>query len=150
MRILILACDTVSAHELQDHAPGSFRNVYPSTEGFPRYVGDDRCSIYARRENQTSTKPVGLIPQVPHTFAYKEGTYGIVNEHGVGIGESTCSGIFSAKSVGAGGKALFSIDALSRVALERATSSRVAVQIMGSLAEAYGFHGESDSIEGEW
>eukprot|EP00041_Stephanoeca_diplocostata_P023975 m.599455 g.599455 ORF g.599455 m.599455 type:complete len:590 (-) comp22425_c0_seq5:421-2190(-) len=138
----------ICAVPARNHAPGTYRNVYPSTEGYPRYVGEDRCAIYAQHGNQTATKPVGRIPQVPHTFAYKEGTYGIVNEAGVGIGESTCSGVFSAHAVGDGGKALLSIDELSRVALERATTSRKAVQIMGSLAEAHGFHGESDSFEG--
>ena len=86
--------------------------------------------------------------QVKHTYAYFETTYGIMNEMQVGIGESTCSGIFAARAVNAGGKALLSIDQLSQIAMERAASAREAVSIMGKLAEQYGFYGESASFEG--
>ena len=70
-----------------------------------------------------------------------------VNEHQVAIGESTCSGVFGTKAVGHGGKALLSIDTLSQLAMERATSARAAVALMGRLAEKYGFYGEG-SFEG--
>ena len=62
--------------------------------------------------------PIGHIPQVEHTFGYFEATYGILNEHQVGIGESTCSSVFGAQARGHGGHALFSVDSLSRIALQ--------------------------------
>lgn len=81
------------------------------------------------------------------TYARTEATYGIANEFQVGIGESTCSGIFSALPIGYGGKALLSIDELSRISLERCNTSRCAVQLMGDLATEYGFYGVSVGIE---
>ena len=71
-----------------------------------------------------------------------------MNEHQVGIAESTCSAVFSASPINSGGRALLSINALSQIAMERARTSREAVQIMGSLAEKYGFYGAHDSFEG--
>jgi dipeptidase len=77
-----------------------------------------------------------------------EETYGTINEHQVGIGESTCSGVFSAKALGHGGQALFSVDTLTQLAMERTNSSRAAVELMGRMAEAHGFYGQDDSFEG--
>ena len=65
-----------------------------------------------------------------------------MNEKQVAIGESTCSGVFGAVPLGApNGTAMFSVDELSRVAMERASTAREAVEIMGSLAEKHGFYG---------
>lgn len=63
-------------------------------------------------------------PQVNHTYGLVEGLYGIMNEHQVAIGESTCSGRFWTKPISQGGKALFEISELSSVALERCKTAR--------------------------
>lgn len=70
-----------------------------------------------------------------------------MNERQVGIGESTCSGVFGTSAAAHGGSALLSVDALSQLAMERANSSRAAVLLMGRLAEEYGFYG-AGSFEG--
>lgn len=131
------------------------RPIFISPENYPRYSGRDRQVPEYFPENCQSTTekcealfPIGYIPQVSHTYSYFESTYGIMNEHQVGLAESTCSGVFSTTSVANGGAALFSIDQLSHVAMERASTAREAVTIIGSLAEKYGFYGESDSFEG--
>ncbi len=85
--------------------------------------------------------PMGFIPQVSKTFAYFECTYGVMNEMQLGIGESTCSGVFGADPICQGGRALFSVNELSQVALERCTTAREAILLMGGLAEQYGFYG---------
>ena len=98
----------------QDFPEGSQRPIWASPENYPRYVGYDRKAPQYYPENCEagasacqSFTPLGYIPQVNHTFAYFESTYGILNEKQVGIAESTCSGVFTAKAVGSGGKALF-------------------------------------------
>lgn len=128
----------------RDYPPNAQRPVYFSPENYPRYVGTERGvpEYYPNANYSSSFKPIGYIPQVSHTFAYLEETYGAVNEHQVGIGESTCSGVFGAIPLGApNGTALLSVDALTQIAMERATTARQAIEIMGELAEQYGFYG---------
>jgi dipeptidase len=128
------------------------RPVYFSPENYPRYVGTARgIPEYYPRSSSSSQEPfqpIGYIPQVPHTtttFAYLEQTYGAVNEKQVGIGESTCSGVFGAIPLGApNGTALFSVDELTQLAMERASTAQQAVELMGSLAEQYGFYGAGE------
>ena len=90
------------------------RDIFYDTEDYPRFVGKTRDGVqipaYFPVGNQTAYEPIGSIPQVNHTFKYIEATYGIMNEHQVGISETTCSGV--------------SIDSLSLVSLERCTTSR--------------------------
>eukprot|EP01038_Epipyxis_sp_PR26KG_P004851 gene4851-6799_t len=138
-----------------DYPSGTLRPIYASPENYPRYVGKERnAAIYLPENCQAGNaacvefKPIGYIPQVNHTYSYFEATYAIMNEMQVSMGESTCSSVFVAKSVNAGGKALLSIDQLTQIALERSKTAKEAVQIMGSLGEQYGFYGESDSFEG--
>lgn len=133
----------------QDHKPGSKRAVYNFNGGYPRVVAPDRGPHYQpvteleTGETQPYSAPMGYIPQVEHTYAYFDQDYGVMNEVQLSIGESTCG----AKTVGwplnvPGGKNLFGIAELTKVALERCATARCAVDIMGSLAEEYGFYSE--------
>ena len=90
---------------------------------------------------------MGYIPQVAHTYSYKDGSYGLQNEHQLSIGESTCDARLGLKGVpiAFGGFALFDITALSRIALQRCKTSRCAVELMGALSEKYGFYGGEDN-----
>ena len=136
---------------MDDGGVGSWpaRPVYWSPEDYPRYVGTERGIPEYYPGNQSSSEspfePIGYIRQVPHTFAYLEETYGAVNEYNVGIGESTCSAVFGAIPRGhPNGTAMFSIDELTHVALERSKTARQAIMIMGHLAVQYGFYGAGE------
>lgn len=100
--------------------------------------------------DQDSGKQIGSLLQARHTFAYTYATggYGIMNEHKLAFGESTCSARIVAKSVAHNGTALFSNAELSKIALERCKTARCAVKLMGFLAESEGgFYGESDDVD---
>jgi hypothetical protein len=92
------------------------------------------------------TRPVsgGIVPQVAHTYAYftKVGGYASINEHQVGLAESTCNAVF----FGQREKAVLNIVDLSELGLERANTSRAAVAIMGALAEAHGYYDAGESL----
>ncbi len=137
-----------------DHAPGSTRPVYvdacamgefPEYNSFlyPRYVGTSRGPGY---ENPAlpQTKPIGFIPQVPHTYAYFDGNYGIMNEHQLMFGECT-DGIKKQLPPEPGKRIFYSAD-LARVALERCTTAREAIALIGELIETYGYYGTGETL----
>ncbi|KAJ9464606.1 hypothetical protein DIPPA_58035 [Diplonema papillatum] len=87
-----------------------------------------------------SVRPPG-VPQVNYTYAYHRegGGYAAMNEHQVGMSESTCSAYFTASH----STALLNIVDLSQIGLERATTAREAISVMGELAVEYGFYGDT-------
>lgn len=86
----------------------------------------------------------GSIPQVAHTYAYytKIGGYASTNQFQVGLAESTCVAVFA----GDRSRAVLNIVDLSEIGLERSNSSRQAVQVMGKLAEQYGYYDNGESL----
>ncbi|MBO4852321.1 MAG: hypothetical protein J5477_01665, partial [Schwartzia sp.] len=83
----------------KDHAPGSMRKVYPAAIAWddlpeyncfsnPRLVAPERAAAYDYPDKQ-KTKPLGEIPEVSHTYAYIDSDYGVMNEHGLMLGECT-------------------------------------------------------------
>ena len=85
------------------------------------------------------------IPQVAHTYAYHTEGYAAMNEHQVGLAESTCSGR-KFPSTGLPSTAFMNIVQLGQLALERADTSRMAVQVMGQLAETWGYADAAESL----
>lgn len=87
-------------------------------------------------------KPLGAIPQVPHTY----NVVGNMNEHQVCIGESTWGGF--EELVDTTGNSIIDYGSLIQIALERSKTAREAIQVMTDLVEKYGYasSGESFSI----
>jgi len=131
-----------------DHKEGSRRNVYALRPEYPRYVGNEWGPMYSLENIDTTiypwteSTPIGHTDEVEHTYAYLDAPFPIINEHQVAMGESTCSGKLYAFPRFAGGRALFDMTALTRIALERCKTARCAIVTIGSLAEEHGFYGE--------
>jgi len=125
------------------HPAGARRPVYQASRAYPRLVSHNRAEIYRPRDaSQQLTEPLGSIPEVSETYAFYESGYGLINEHGLGMGETTGNARGASYSVATGGSALFGICELQFVALERCRSAVCAIHTMGDLAERYGFYGE--------
>eukprot|EP00667_Euglena_gracilis_P003975 EG_transcript_3988 len=124
-----------------DHKHGDKRPVYATDKGYPRFVSHDRGPMYAPKAGEKVTKPIGRVPQVKHTYSYYEHNYGLVNEVGLALAESSVS----SRTIGWStnfpyGYNMFDINELSKVALERCATARCAIRTMGALAEKYGFY----------
>ena len=89
-----------------------------------------------------TSKPLGEIPQVPHTY----NVVGNINENQVVIAESTWGGRPELQDTT--GQAIIDYGSLMQIALERSKTAREAIQVMTSLVEKYGYasSGESFSI----
>lgn len=128
---------------------GSVRHLYNWVDGYPRVVAKELSPEYAPVHGQKPSESMGTIPQVPETYAYWDMDYGVQNEKGVSIGESTCT----ARTVGWPATAdkpygynRAGIEDLSKIALERCATARCAVQTMGDIAVKEGFY-SADSGE---
>lgn len=85
--------------------------------------------------DMTSLKLKGTIPQARSTFAYLNTGYPCLNEKQLAMGETTIYGrreLFNPEG-------LFVIEELERIALQRCTTARQAIALIGSLAEQYGY-----------
>jgi dipeptidase len=129
-----------------DYDPGSKRPVYYDYCCFEvstvRYIGASRGPGYDTPG--IKTEPVGYIDQVAHTYAYFDGNYGIINEHQLMFGECTNGAKIELKQEK--GKRIFYSAELSRVALERCTTAREAVKLMGELIDKYGYYGTGETL----
>lgn len=87
-----------------------------------------------------TAKPLGQIPQVPHTYQVT----GFMNENQVAIGETT----FDGRSELVDTTGIVDYGSLMFLALQRSATAREAIQVIAGLVEKYGYasSGESFSI----
>jgi len=139
-------CDPRIAYvPAKDWEPGAMRAVYKFDLLYPRLCCYDRGPTYLPKAGEVPMEPMGYIPQAAHTYAYYDGVYGIMNEHQLNIGECSCGSRVNGKALPEG-EALFDIAELSRVALERCTTAREAIQLMGDLGVEYGYYSGGETL----
>ena len=84
----------------------------------------------------------GEIPEAKSTFAYLNTAYPCINEKQLAIGETTISGRKELKNE----KGLFLIEELQRIALQRCTTARDAIRLIGDLIKEYGYADAGECI----
>ena len=105
------------------------------------YERDTVTAIYDGRMHtqtpQDSTKMYrkGTIPQVRHTYRYLDTAYPCLNEKQLAMGETTIGGRDTLRNR----QGMFTIEELQRIALERCTTAREAIRLMGQLVKQYGY-----------
>lgn len=80
-------------------------------------------------------KEVGIIPSPGKTYAFLNTAYPCLNEKQLGIGETTISGRPELRNP----DGMFLIEELERIALQRCTTAREAIKLMGRLVKEYGY-----------
>jgi len=115
-----------------DWPAGSTRKIYHIDQFFA-YPPDVGLKWEKIRDNFSGLE----IPQPAHTFGYIHGAFGYMNDNQVAIGESTIGA--QKKMENNTPTAKFDITMLTLIAMERATTARDAIKIMGDLAEKYGY-----------
>lgn len=102
---------------------------------------DSKLKIYQGRMHTETPQGMegvsvkGEIPQVAHTFRFLDTCYPCLNEHRLGIGETTIGGRDTLRNR----EGMFMIEELQRVVLQRCTSAREAIRLMGELIKTYGY-----------
>jgi dipeptidase len=122
-----------------DHPEGSVRKIYHINQirTWPPEVGGKWVKYV---EGYTEVD----IPQVPHTYAYQHAVFGHMNEHQLGIAESSIG--CQRKMRNPTPAAVMDITTLTMLAMERCKTAREAIKLMGSMGEKYGY-GFHDSGE---
>ncbi len=126
---------------MTSHTCDSWYRTWMQSVAPKDYPGDTVMSIYSERvhtEYPGSTdgmKELGQIPQVKHTFRFLDTAYPCLNEKQLAIGEATFYGRQELKNP----DGMFTIEELMRLSLERCSTAREAIQLMGELIKKYGY-----------
>lgn len=118
-----------------DHPPGAKRTVR-----FDPNSGSDDPVDRASTDHRNTSE----IDEVPHTYGYLTGSYGIINE--VGLMSSECTDYVRVQPNWDPGRRILYSSELSNIALERCRTSREAVELVGGLIDRYGYYGTGETL----
>lgn len=119
---------------------GNYRTwmeIVPAT----RYDRDTTVAIYNGRmhteypADRTNMKQTGTIPEARSTYQFLNTAYPCLNEKQLGIGETTISGRKEMQNE----QGMFRIEELEKIALQRCSTARQAIRLIGELVAEYGY-----------
>lgn len=119
---------------------GNYRTwmeIVPAT----RYERDTTVAIYNGRmhteypADRTNMELKGTIPEARSTYQFLNTAYPCLNEKQLGIGETTISGRKELQNK----KGMFMIEELEKIALQRCTTAREAIRLIGQLVAEHGY-----------
>jgi len=107
----------------QEHKEGDMHKVYWETMHTHTAWSKDKMILK------------GEIPQVEKTYAYLNTAYPCLNEKQLAIGETTIYGHDTLTNK----NGLFRIEELERIALQRCSTARQAIKLIGEMIKKYGY-----------
>jgi dipeptidase len=161
-----LDCDFRLAITEGGHRDAKSKDVLAYFAEYPHFITEGRSSVWKpesidkdlpqRAAWQTKefmeSRVVGEIPEVEKTYSIVEGLFGIMNDKGVAIGESTCASIWYGKPRRACPDCegpLVDLSFLTIVVLERCATARCAVEMIPALADEFGYYAaDVSNVEG--
>lgn len=126
---------------ITSHTCDSWYRTWMTVRPAADYKEGEMENIYDGRmhtewvEDMSKVVVKGQIPQVSHTYRMLDTSYPCLNEKQLGMGETTISGRDTLRNK----NGMFMIEELQRVALERCTTAREAIKLMGELVKQYGY-----------
>lgn len=134
----------MTSHTDDSHRTRSWMDIIPAAKHgrnatVPMYkrVADDSHAMPTYRHDQ-----IGSIPQVKETFGFINTAYPCMNEHQLGIGESTFGGREELQS----DAGLIDCQRLIRLMLERTTTARDAIRLADELLKEYGWNDAGECL----
>lgn len=133
-----------TSHTDDSHRTRSWINIVPARDHKPGSVS----VLHKRISDDSGAMPmykhdiIGEIPQVKHTYAYINTAYPCMNEHQLGIGESTFGGRDELKS----DSGLIDCQSLCKLMVERCTTAREAIKMAGELTVKYGWNDYGEAL----
>ncbi len=115
-----------------DHKPGATRKLY-KIEQMKAWPPSEGSKWELIKKDFTGVE----IPQPAHTFGYMHDVFGYLNDQQLAIGESTIGNVRKIENPTPAAKT--NISMLTLLAMERCRTAREAIQLMGGLAEKYGY-----------
>lgn len=128
----------ITSHTDDSHRTRSWMDIQPARN----HKRGSVVTMYKRMPNDSlampsySHIPIGTVPQVKKTYQYLNTAYPSMNEHQLGIGESTFGGREELQS----DNGLIDCQRLCRLMLERTTTAREAIKLAGELLGQYGWN----------
>ena len=126
---------------ITSHTCDSWYRTWSSIVPAADYPNDTIMTIYDGlmhtefEKDMSNVKIKGTIPQAKHTYQFFNTAYPCMNEKQLAMGETTISGREELQNP----DGMFMIEELERVALQRCTSAREAILLMGQLVKDYGY-----------
>ena len=132
---------TTDGSVITSHTCDSWYRTWVDMVPAATYEKDTVMNIYDYRlhtefvADQTKLTVKGQIPQAKKTYSFMDTAYPCMNEKQLGMGETTISG----RKELVNKEGMFMIEELQRVALQRCTTAREAIKLMGELIKKYGY-----------